>query len=277
MKKILITWASSYVGASIYQHLQEWYQTIGTYNSNKLFDNLVKCDITDDIQTKYVIQKHKPDTIIHIAANGNTKRCQQNPEQAEQINIQGTQNIIDAIQDSCTKVIFVSSIAAADNDSFYGQTKQKSETIVQTNTGGYSILRPSIFIGQSPNTVNNRFHNQLLQYILNKQTAKYDNHAVFQPAHLLQLGYYMDHIIQNNIQGVTIPVGCPHMIKSKYQIAKDILEDFGVKVEATTPPSRDEGLIMNFNTNHQLGFKQFPYDWMIHVTKKQIHQYLKNL
>ncbi|MFH1917254.1 MAG: hypothetical protein ABIJ21_08395 [Nanoarchaeota archaeon] len=44
--KILVTGASSYVGAGIYSWLKEKHSVKGTYNSNRLFPDLEFLDIT---------------------------------------------------------------------------------------------------------------------------------------------------------------------------------------------------------------------------------------
>lgn len=44
--KILITGASSYLGAKIYEDFKNDFDVIWTYNFNKLFDEFVKLDLT---------------------------------------------------------------------------------------------------------------------------------------------------------------------------------------------------------------------------------------
>ena len=80
--KILITGASSYVGASIYARLKEKYSVVGTYNSHKLFPELEFLDITAKPRVMDFILTKKPDVIIHVAANASGTWCDKNPKQA---------------------------------------------------------------------------------------------------------------------------------------------------------------------------------------------------
>src|SRR3989344_7132246 len=94
--KILITGASSYVGASIYARLKEKYSVVGTYNSNKLFPEFEFLDITDKQGVMDFVLTKKPDMIIHVAANASGSWCEKTPEQAIKINQQGTKYIVDS-------------------------------------------------------------------------------------------------------------------------------------------------------------------------------------
>jgi len=67
MKKILITGASSYTGAKIYVDLKNKYQVTGTYFNNKLFDELVHLDLSNQKAFSDLIDKVKPEIIIHVA------------------------------------------------------------------------------------------------------------------------------------------------------------------------------------------------------------------
>ena len=65
--KILITGASSYVGARIYNDLKDKFEVIGTYHANKLFPELKQLDIRSKIDVENFVIKSKPDFIVHVA------------------------------------------------------------------------------------------------------------------------------------------------------------------------------------------------------------------
>jgi len=69
-----------------------------------------------------VVNKHKPDTIIHLAALTGLARCHVNPEKAFQVNVFGTQNVLDACSKTNSKFIFISSREV------YGETKGKQSS-----------------------------------------------------------------------------------------------------------------------------------------------------
>src|SRR3989338_8699767 len=109
--KILVTGASSYVGASIYTRLKSKYSVVGTYNSHKLFPELEFLDITNKKAVMDFVLAKKPDVIIHVAANASASWCEKNPEQAIAINQQGTKHIVDSANTVNSKVILISSFA----------------------------------------------------------------------------------------------------------------------------------------------------------------------
>lgn len=60
-QKILITGASGYVGARIYSDLETSYEVVGTYHSEKLLDELVQIDLTNEVEVIKLLEQVKPD------------------------------------------------------------------------------------------------------------------------------------------------------------------------------------------------------------------------
>lgn len=120
---ILVTGASSYVGAKIYEDLKRTFEVRGTFYSNQLFPELDYLDIRDQAATTEYITSLQPTHIVHIAANPSIPWCEKNPEEATKINIDGTQNIVDAANAIGAKVIFISSMSVSDPRKLYAATK----------------------------------------------------------------------------------------------------------------------------------------------------------
>ncbi len=202
--KILITGASSYVGASIYSKLKEIHSVIGTFHSNRLFPELEFLDITDRESVNNFILTKKPNLIIHVAANASGGWCEKNPKLAIAINQEGTKNIVDSANLLGSRVIFISSFAVINTDSVYGRTKIESEQYVKTVRGGYIILRPSLIMGLSPNTKNDRPFNRLLKNISDGLPVNYDTSWKFQPTWLNHIVEVIEKIIELNINNTLI-------------------------------------------------------------------------
>jgi len=66
---------------------------------------------------------HKPEVVVHLAALTGISRCENDPENAYRINVDGTQNVLEGCVKSKSKLIFLSSREV------YGETigKQSSE------------------------------------------------------------------------------------------------------------------------------------------------------
>jgi dTDP-4-dehydrorhamnose reductase len=272
---ILITGASGYVGASIYSRLKNKYDVIGTYNSQKLFPEHEFLDITDKASVMSMILSKKPDVIIHVAAKASGGWCEKNPEQAISINQEGTKNIVDAANAVKSKLIFISTFAINNPDSVYGHTKILSEQYVKDVKAGYVILRPAHIIGISPNTINDREVNRFLKNIVDNVPAIYDTSQILQPTWLRHLCEVIEEILKRGIINETIPVSVPES-KNRYEMARDILSEFNVKVipedkHSTTPP-----LIGQLDKLKELKLPFYTYNEMVAGIVQEIKGYLEN-
>lgn len=256
--KILITGASSYVGARIYFDLKDKYEVIGTYHTTSLSNKLLQLDTTDSKSVHALIAKVKPDIIIHAAANASAKWCEEHPDEAIALNQNATKYIVEAANQISSKVIFISSFAAEDLSSLYGRTKSESEKNVKEVTSGWLILRPSLVIGFSPNTKNDRPFNRFLKNIDEKTPAIYDTSWKFQPTYLRHISEIIDLSIERNINKETIPIAVEGL-KSRYDIARDILTPFGILV---TPEDKNDKTAVLTNDLNKLKELQLPiYDY----------------
>ena len=226
--KVLITGASGYVGARIYQDLKENHDVIGTYHKKPLFPKLSNLDITDAKEVNKTFLKFLPKIVVHVAANSSSADCNRDPRIPYLINKVGTDNIVNAAKRHRTKVIFISSYAAINADTPYGASKFAGELAVQKSKN-YVILRPSLIIGQSPNTENDRPHNRLLRNIKQGKPVQYDASWKFQPTYLRHLSECIGAVIENEISNQTIHIAVPEL-KSRFDIAKDILGFFDIEV-----------------------------------------------
>jgi len=272
---ILITGASSYVGARIYSDLGNKFDIRGTYLKNKLFQELEQLDITKKESVDKIIGILKPDVIIHAAAIPSASWCEKNPDLAKQINIQGTKNIINAAKDIGAKVIYISSFAAIHPSSLYGKTKFDSEEYVKQSGLDFVIFRPSLIIGQSPNTTNDRPHNRLLKNITEKIPPVYDTSWKFQPTWLGHLSECIDSVIEMGITNEAIPLAVPEL-KSRYDIAKDILSNFNIKA---IPEGKKKNQIPvlgeELSELSDLNLPQYSYKKIIIKVVNEIKDYLK--
>jgi len=229
MKKILITGASSYVGARLYFDLIKDYEVIGTYSNAPLSTKFVKLDVTNERDVSSIIAKFHPDIILHVAANANARWCEANPELAIALNQKATQYIVNSANTIDASLIFVSSFAAIKPTNLYGKTKQESEKMVKTIENSWIILRPSLILGYSPNTTNDRPFNRLLTNLDKGTPAVYDTSWKFQVTYVGHISEVTKMVIEKNIANEIIPIATEEM-KSRFDTARDILSPFGVTV-----------------------------------------------
>ncbi len=229
--KILVTGASGYVGAKIYQDLKDiGFEVVGTYYTQKLFVDLVKCDITNRDEVKQLFSAHKPDIVIHSAANPSNSSAEKDPKSANNLNVTATEYLVNESRKTNTKFIFISTFAAYNATGVYGQSKLTAEKIVSL-LSKYIILRPSLIIGLSPNTENDRPFNRIIKNIVNKDShTEYDNSWKFNVTFLSHLSKICIEIIEKELFINDVLPVASNAISSRYKISQDILKNFNIKV-----------------------------------------------
>jgi len=230
--KILITGASSYVGARIYFDLQNKYELVGTCFANQLAKSFVQLNLTDKNAVERLLKEKVPDVIVHVANFPSPRSAVNNEEKFESLNGVSTGCLVENANRIGSKFVFISSQAANNPESnIYGKLKLKSEKLVESVRAGYLILRPSLIVGFSPNTTNPRPFNRILSCLDNKEdVCEFDTSWKLQPSYVGHLSQVIDKTIQSNKWYMAVPVFIDELV-TQYQIAKDVLEKFEVKVE----------------------------------------------
>lgn len=267
--KILLTGANSYVGARIFLDLEKDFDIVGTYNNTQLSKKFIKLDLTSSEDIKQVLHEQKPDIIIHAAANANARWCEAHPEEAYALNETATKAIVESANDIHAKIIYISSFTAINPVNVYGKTKHLSEEHIKETKAGYAILRPSIIFGFSPNITNDRPFNRILKNLDEKTPAIYDTSWKFQPTYIGQISEIIKHVIDQNIVNKTIPIAISE-IKSRYDIAKDILQAFGIEVTPADLHDQTPSSITDLSLLQPLGLPQYTYQEMIEKIIKEI-------
>ncbi|MFA5135848.1 MAG: sugar nucleotide-binding protein [Patescibacteria group bacterium] len=267
--KILTIGASSYVGARIYLDLKDDYNVIGTYHNNPLSKSFIKLDITDKEEVLKKCKEVKPDVIIHLANFTSFNKAVHNEEIYSKLNGKATGYIVDAANAVGAKLIFVSSQAANNPSTVYGQLKVRSEKLVKSVHAGYIIVRPSFIVGLSPNTGNCKQFNSMLKCLDHKESGEFDISWKLQPTYIGHLSQVIKKVIETDIRDTVIPVFIDEIV-TQYQIAHDILSKFGVEVKQIDKhidilPSKDDLSLFN-------SFHLFPYTYkdMIEVIIREI-------
>lgn len=227
---LLITGASSYVGARIYFDLQNKYKLVGTCLNNRLSASFIKLNLTNKEAIEQLLDQVRPAVIVHVANYPSPSDVVNNEENFVALNGKTTKDLVEGANRTGAKMVFISSQAANNPDNLYAQLKAKSEELVKTVKAGYLILRPSMIIGFSPNTRNDRMFNRILRCLENKaKGAEFDTSWKLQPTYIGHLPQVIDITIQDNAWDKTVPVFINEIV-TQHQIAQDILDYFSISV-----------------------------------------------
>lgn len=173
-QNILVTGANGFVGSALLDGLikEGKYNKIFAMHRSELLANTknrfstsvhwLKADITSSALDTIVANV---DTVFHLAAYSSTSESQTERHLMEQINVKGTQRLVDASKQAGVRhFIYISSIAACEVGpralidetngfpvSFYGKSKKRAEDYVLRMSGnGFetTVLRPAALFGE---------------------------------------------------------------------------------------------------------------------------------
>jgi len=163
-------------------HLYDVYSAYYKHGYLSPFD--IYLDITNYCSVLDTLTQIKPEVVIHAAAITNSNYCATHKELAWNVNVLGTQNIVKAIFEVGSRLIFISTDQVYsgykpfskeyDDPSpicFYGNTKLEAERIVALGCYNYCIARTSLIYGVS-NTCQKSFFDVFVDNLINNRPTR---------------------------------------------------------------------------------------------------------
>ncbi len=163
-KKVLITGVTGLLGKALAETNSN-HELIGTYlpktYSIPYYDFATETlDVRDREKLLELFQKYRPDVVIHTASIGSVDYCETHKEETWDVNVTGTQNVIDFCEKFGAKLIFISSNAVYDGEkspyteedkinpiNYYGQLKVEGEMLTSKSSIDSAIIRPILMYG----------------------------------------------------------------------------------------------------------------------------------
>ncbi len=155
-KTILVTGGAGFIGSHLVDKLidrgdsvvlidefNDYYnpkikrQNISQHAHNPNF-KLYETDIRDSITINQIIETHKPDCVVHLAARAGVRPSLQDPKLYYDVNVMGTLNVLEAMkQNNVPQLVFASSSSVYGNRAS-GPFKETDNTDAQVSPYGAS-------------------------------------------------------------------------------------------------------------------------------------------
>ena len=160
MSTIMLSGATGLLGRALYQRLAPHHQVIGL-GFSRAQPPLVKVDLTDAEALSALFSKHRPEVFIHAAAERNPDQFDTDPQRSIQLNCEVTEHIAQLCTEYQCRLIFISTDyvfdglhppyeegAAVNPLNLYGESKARSETLLQANYPDAAIVRIPVLYGE---------------------------------------------------------------------------------------------------------------------------------
>jgi len=165
MKSILITGANGLLGSHLCDVFYELGWNVFPVTRRTVSDFPIQyfvCDFHNPTNFSKLLLTHRPNFVIHAAANSNASDCENNSDDAEFSNVITTKIIAENCSEFSVPLVFISTDLVFDGKKgnysetdevnpqhVYGKTKLDAELFIQKTNKKYWIFRTSLLIGKS--------------------------------------------------------------------------------------------------------------------------------
>ena len=250
-ERMLITGISGLLGSNLAFCLKDSYDILGVYHRHKVdIDGVHVCpvDLTTGNGLCKLITEFKPEIVIHCAAQADVDVCEEYPQEAERINVVGTQNLIKALSDPDAKLIYISTDLVYDGVkgnfsekdpvhplNCYAITKCKAEGEALKRKGAL-VLRTNFF-GWN---VQGKY--SIGEWVINELTRKREiqgfTDCIFSSIYTLEMAKVLDLVIKKNLSGVYNCASSTSM--SKYDFISTIAARLDLETNLINPVLIDD-------------------------------------
>lgn len=166
--RVLVTGAAGFLGSIIVRHLDRTgYHVVAATRDGRWSGQgaaeWISLDLLDPRGIAAALERAAPDAVVHGAAIGDTRACEQDPALARRVNVEGTRAVAAACAAAGCRMIFLSSEQVFDGTAApyaddappqpvheYGRTKAEGERITARLGPRGTTARLALVYGRSP-------------------------------------------------------------------------------------------------------------------------------
>ena len=251
MGNLLIIGETGLLGSAVKEIGKTYFDKIfGTYNTNAKPD-LVKLDVKDRKAVFDLVKEVNPSLVVDTHALNNVDYCEQHPEEAWEINVDGTKNIAEASKLVGAKYVFISSdyvfsgskMSYSEKDkpdpiNYYGKTKYAAELMLQALDINYIVLRTSSLYGSRSSSDKKSFPFFVAEMLQSGKEVKVAYDQYVSPTNVDDLAKAIFELAKQDAKGIFHATG-PETI-TKYDFAQKVAKVLDLDVKLIKPVSSAE-------------------------------------
>lgn len=216
-------------------------------------------DITDPASLDVIKDDTKHDVVIHIAAKADVDGCEQDKPSGEEgaayrINVQGTQNVVNACKASGKKILYISTDFvfngekeppyayheddAPDPVNWYAMTKYKGEEVVRNAGISFAIVRLAYPYRNDAFVLKKDFVHAIMGRLANNQPIAAITDHVMTPTYIDDIAFAIDAILTSDATGTYHAVGSQSV--TPYEASMLMAEKFGYDKTLISKTTRAE-------------------------------------
>jgi dTDP-4-dehydrorhamnose reductase len=246
--RILITGASGSLGWTVAALLVGHCKVMAAYCSNAVVPEgtePVRLDLRDKIEPGRIMERYRPDAIVHLAAITDPDRCEQDPGLAERVNLEATSELAGAAAEQGCTVLFASTDLVFDGSrgdyseddaahplSTYGETKLRAEQAVLESCCDNFVFRSSLVYGEgSPSS--QTFLSKVLDRLDRGEPMQLFTDQSRNPILANDLARAVIAAIEGGISGLYHVGGCD--VVTRYEFGQLVCRSFGHREDLLVP------------------------------------------
>lgn len=243
---ILITGAAGMLGSALCPTLEAKGHVIYPTDVDTSDEGIEYLDVRNYQRVREIVEKMKPDLVMHLAAETDVDKCEIEPDHAYLSNTIGTQNVVLMCQKYDITLVYISTIGVFNGNklepytefdepnpiNIYGKSKLEGEKIVQSLLRKYFVVRAGWMMGGGPKK-DKKFIGKIIRLMDKTNQLKAVTDKVGSLTYTLDFSNSLVDLIETDRYGL---YHCTNKgIASRYDVAKKIIEYLGNSDIAITP------------------------------------------
>ena len=244
--KALVTGSAGMLGSAVIDRLRaDRFEIVATDKSVRGKATL-PMDIQDRGSVRATFDEHKPDLVLHLAAETNVDLCEQEPEHAYATNAFGTENVVRACGEHGAVMVYISTANVFDGEkrepyteydtpgsvNVYGRSKHAGECIVEQSLDRYFIFRAGWMVGGWE--IDKKFVHTMARLCREKDELRVVDDKFGSPTFTADFATHMMTVVDSGRYGLY------HLANkgtaSRWEIAKEIVKGLGMVGEVDVVP-----------------------------------------